>query len=71
MPNTTTATDRASLGDSISTELRWPTERTVTYVLCTPESVEFANDELLPNPDRGWRISARAAAQVQREKEAG
>lgn len=69
MPDTTT--DRANLGDSISAELRWPTKRTITYVLCTPESVEFANNELLPNPDRGWRISARAAAEIQRAREAG
>lgn len=54
-----TLDDFARLGDNIETLVRYPVGHVVTMTLSTPESCAYAN-ELLMNPQSGWKLSNRA-----------
>lgn len=51
----------AQVGDSVQCDVRYPTPRTITMILSTPEAAAHAN-ELLADKSSGWRLAPAASA---------
>ena len=56
----------ARIGDRVQCDLRFPTPRTITMVLETPQAAAHAN-ELLLDKSSGWRLAPVEVSEAQRQ----